>query len=80
MRRCKRSETGSGGERSAETDLSERHSGDDGEHDLFALGGIRVLLMLLQPGLQGAGGLPGGVFPTGSTVGTRIAEGDNSQN
>lgn len=38
--------------------LCECHLGDDGQHDLLSLGGIRVLLVLLQPGLQSAGGLP----------------------
>lgn len=64
----------------AKADLREGHSGDDGEHYLFSLCGIRVLLMLLQPSLQGAGGLPGGIFPTGSTIGTRIAVGGKTRN
>jgi len=44
--------------------LCECHAGDDGQHDLLPLGGVGVLLVLLQPGLQGAGGLPrGGLGP-----------------
>ena len=32
--------------------LRERHFGDDGEHDLLALGRVRVLLVLVEPRLQ----------------------------
>ena len=42
------------------THLCECHPGDDGEHYLLSLCGVGVLLVLPQPGLQGAGGLPGG--------------------
>ena len=45
--------------------LREGHPGDDGQHDLLPLGGVGVLLVLLQPGLQRAGGLPGGCFGPG---------------
>ena len=43
--------------------LGQGHLGDDGQHDLLALGGVRVLAVLVEPGLQGGGGVPGGVFP-----------------
>lgn len=42
------------------THLCECHPGDDGEHDFLSFGGVGVLLVLLQPGLQGAGGFPSG--------------------
>ena len=32
--------------------LRERHFGDDSEHDLLALGRVRVLLVLVEPRLQ----------------------------
>lgn len=32
--------------------LSERHFGDDSQHDFFAFGGIWVLLVLVEPGLE----------------------------
>lgn len=59
--------------------LCECHPGDDGEHDLLSFSGVRVLLVLLQPSLQGAGGLPGGIFATGSTVGTGIANDNDNK-
>ena len=31
--------------------LCEGHLGDDGQHDLLSLGGVGVLLVLVQPGL-----------------------------
>lgn len=40
--------------------LCECHPGDDSEHDLLSFGGVGVLLVLLQPGLQGAGGFSSG--------------------
>ena len=48
--------------------LREGHPGDDGQHDLLALGGVGVLAVFVQPGLQGAGGLPCGVLPPGCAV------------
>lgn len=51
--------------------LRERHPRDDRQHDLLPFGGVGVLLVLLQPGLQGAGGLPGGRFGSGG-VSVRI--------
>lgn len=42
------------------THLCECHPRDDSKHDLLSFGGVGVLLVLLKPGLQGAGGLPGG--------------------
>lgn len=59
--------------------LCECHPGDDGEHYLLSFGGVGVLLVLLQPSLQGAGGLPGGIFATGSTIGTGVADDDDNQ-
>ena len=49
-----------GNEKTDRSHLCECHAGDDGEHDLLSFGGVGVLLVLLQPGLQSAGGLPGG--------------------
>lgn len=43
-----------------EAHLCEGHLGYDGQHNLLSLGGVGILLMLLEPGLQSAGGLPGG--------------------
>ena len=37
---------------SAVTHLSEGHLGDDCQHDLLPLGGVRVLLVLVEPGLE----------------------------
>lgn len=37
--------------------LRQCHLGDDGQHDLLALCGIRVLLVLVEPGLQCGRGL-----------------------
>ena len=42
------------------THLCECHPCDDSEHDLLSFGWVGILLVLLQPGLQGAGGLPCG--------------------
>ena len=52
--------------------LGEGHSGDDGQHDLLPLGGVGVLLVLQQPGLQGAGGLPGGVLTARRSIAAGI--------
>ena len=41
-------------------DLREAHLGDDGQHDLLALGRVRVLQVLVQPGLQRPGALSRG--------------------
>ncbi len=46
--------------------LCEGHLGDDGQHNLLPLGGVGVLLVLVQPGLQGRRRLPGGILPPGS--------------
>ena len=43
--------------------LRERHFGDDGEHDLLALGRVRVLLVLVEPRLQRRRRLPRRVLP-----------------
>lgn len=59
--------------------LCECHPGDDSKHYLLSFSGVGVLLVLLQPSLQGAGGLPGGVLATGSTVGTGVADNDDNQ-
>lgn len=48
--------------------LRERHLGDDGQHDLLALGRVRVLLVLVQPRLERSRRLPGGVLPSGCQV------------
>lgn len=49
----------------ATTHLCECHPGDNSKHYLLPFSGVGVLLVLLQPGLQGAGGLPGGRFSPG---------------
>lgn len=48
-------------------DLREAHFSNDGEHDLLALGWIRVLQMLVQPGLERTGAFSGSHLgdPTG---------------
>lgn len=46
--------------KSDRTHLCECHAGDDREHYLLSFGGVGVLLVLLQPGLQSAGGFSGG--------------------
>ena len=43
--------------------LCEGHFGDDGEHDLLALGRVRVLLVLVEPRLQRRRRLPRRVLP-----------------
>jgi len=43
-----------------EAHLCEGHLGYDGQHDFLSLGGVGILLVFLEPGLQRAGGLPGG--------------------
>ena len=43
--------------------LCECHFGDDGEHDLLALGRVRILLVLVQPRLQRRRRLPRRVLP-----------------
>ena len=55
--------------------LREGHPGDDGQHDLLPLGGVGVLLVLLQPGLQRAGGLPGGVLTARRSITARVPGG-----
>ena len=57
-------------------DLGQGHLGDDGEHDLLALGRVRVLDVLEQPGLEGAGRLTCGVLAP--NVEASIAEGKNN--
>lgn len=44
------------------TYLGERHLGDDGQHNLFALGRVRVLAVLVQPGLERGRRVPSNVF------------------
>jgi hypothetical protein len=44
--------------------LSEGHLGDNGKHDLLALGRVRVLDVLEQPRLEGACRLACGVLPS----------------
>ena len=66
-------------------DLREAHFGDDGEHDFLALGRIRVLQVLVQPGLQRPGALscghlgdPAGVLGCSRTV-WRVESSSTSQ-
>jgi len=48
--------------------LCERHFGDNGEHDLLALGWVRILLVLIEPSLERGGGLACGVFAPRSQI------------
>lgn len=48
--------------------LRERHLGDDGQHDLFALGRVWILLVLVQPRFERCRRLSGGVLPPGRQV------------
>ena len=50
------------------TYLSQRHLGDDGQHYLFSFGGIWILLVFVQPGLEGGRWLAGGIFSTRGQV------------
>lgn len=43
--------------------LGERHLGDDGQHDLLALGGVRVLLVFVEPRFQRRRRFARGVLP-----------------
>ena len=43
--------------------LRESHFSDDGKHNLLAFGGVGVLLVLIEPGLQRGCRFPGSVFP-----------------
>ena len=52
------------GVREPRRDLGQRHLGDDGQHNLLALGRVRVLLVLVQPGLEGGRRLPSRVLAT----------------
>lgn len=45
--------------------LCQGHLGDDGQHDLLPLGGVGVLAVFTQPGLQSGRGVPRGVLPIG---------------
>jgi len=45
-----------------ELDLCKGHAGDNGQHDLLALGRVRVLDVLEQPRLERAGRLSRGVL------------------
>ena len=49
-------------------DLREGHLGDDGQHDLLALGGVGVLAVLVEPGLERGRGVPRGVLAVGRVV------------
>ena len=51
--------------------LGQRHLGDDGQHDLLALGRVRVLDVLVQPSLQRARRFSRRVLP--SYVQTTVA-------
>ena len=46
------------------TYLSQRHFGDDSQHYLFSFGGIWILLVFVEPGLEGGRRLAGGIFST----------------
>jgi len=59
-------------------DLRQRHLGDDRQHDLLALGRVGVLDVFVQPRLQSACRLAGGVLPPDveGTVAARISTTD----
>lgn len=44
--------------------LGQRHLGDNGQHNLLALSRVRVLLVLVEPRLERAGGFSGRVLPS----------------
>jgi hypothetical protein len=56
--------------------LGERHFRDDREHDLLAFGGVGVLLVLVEPGLQRRCRFPGGVFSTRCQIVSRAVSED----
>lgn len=60
-------------------DLRERHLCDDGQHDLLALGRVRVLLVLVEPRLERGRRLPGGVLPPGRQVVSRAVPAEHTE-
>ena len=48
--------------------LRQRHLGDDRQHDLFALGRVGVLLVLVQPRLQRSGRFARCILPAGGQI------------
>lgn len=56
------------------TCLSERHLGDDGQHDLLAFGRVRVLAVFVEPGLERVRRFSRGVFPPGRAVHRSVPE------
>ena len=55
----------SAGVREPRGHLCECHFCDDSQHYFLSLGRIRILLVLVQPGLECGRGLSRGVFPPG---------------
>lgn len=61
-------------------DLGQRHLCDDSQHNLLAFRRIRVLLVFVQPSLQGCRRLPRGILPPrGQVVSSAIPEKDNEK-
>lgn len=59
-------------------DLSQRHLRDDSQHNLLAFRRIRVLLVLVQPSLQGRRRFSRGILPPcGQIVAGAVSEKDN---
>lgn len=59
------------GVREPRTDLGERHFGDDGQHDLLALGRIRIFLVFVQPRFEGSRRFSRGVLPPSCQIVSR---------
>jgi len=62
-------------------DLRQRHFCDDSQHNLLAFRWIRVLLVFVQPSLQGCRRFPRGILPSrGQVVSSAVPEKDNEKN
>lgn len=60
-------------------DLRQRHLRDDSQHNLLAFRRVRVLLVLIQPSLQGCRRLPRGILPPRrQVVAGAVPEKDNT--
>lgn len=61
-------------------DLRQRHFCDDSQHNLLAFRRIRVLLVFVQPSLQGCRRLPRGILPPRcQVVPSAVPEKDNEK-
>ena len=48
--------------------LCESHFCDDSQHNFFSFGWVGILLVFVEPGLEGGRGLTGGVLTSGGKV------------